>query len=233
MPKIFSIFLWFTTVLLINGCANSVEEVSKIPPPVNVPDTDTPVFTSPNKISVSENTTSIMKIEAIDPNGDPITYKLDGGADLNLFSLSGDNLAFLNPPNFEAPTDKNSDNVYEIILSASDDKGHTRQMTVTITIVNINDPPKFTTATQQTVNENSTNIVQLIAEDEDNDPIDLAIAGGNDANQFNLVGNTLVFITAPDYEIATDNDYNNSYDVNIRLSDGNINLIIPFICFNY
>ena len=94
-----------------------------------------PVFTSPDPDSVPENTTSVLTVTATDADVPPqtMTYSIVGGADQSKFSItSGGALSFVSPPNFEAPTDANGDNVYVVIVQASDgsldrragDRGH-------------------------------------------------------------------------------------------------------------
>ena len=50
-----------------------------------------------------------------------ITYSIAGGSDQSKFTVTpGGVLTFNSPPDFEAPTDANGDNVYVVIVQASD-----------------------------------------------------------------------------------------------------------------
>ena len=91
---------------------------SNSPSPVNRP----PTFSSAASVMVAENTTGVFyTAAATDPDGDPIAFSISGGADSARFSLTGAGaLSFVAAPDFEAPTDANADNVYEVTLQASD-----------------------------------------------------------------------------------------------------------------
>lgn len=87
-------------------------------PPVNAP----PSFTSAGTVSVAENTTAgFYTASASDPQGQAVTFSITGGADAARFQItSGGALSFLAPPDFETPADADRNNVYEVLLSASD-----------------------------------------------------------------------------------------------------------------
>ena len=88
-----------------------------------------PVITSDGggataSINVVENTTTVTTVTATDADvGDTLTYSIDpASADAALFnidSVTGD-LAFISAPDFEAPDDANTDNVYEVTVRVSD-----------------------------------------------------------------------------------------------------------------
>jgi hypothetical protein len=102
---------------------------------------DTPVITSNGggdtaAISITENTTLVTDVNATDSN--LLTYSLDGGADQAKFSINSTTgvLSFLTAPNFEAPTDEGGNNVYDVIVRASDGSlFDTQAITVTVTDV--------------------------------------------------------------------------------------------------
>ena len=71
-------------------------------------------------VSVQENQTSAFAITASDPDGDTLTFSL-GGTDASLFSVSSSGVVTFNTaPDFENPSDSNSDNVYEIQAVVTD-----------------------------------------------------------------------------------------------------------------
>ena len=84
---------------------------------VNISITDVnrpPTITSSDSIAVLENTTFVGKVSATDPDADPITFSISGGADQAAFainSITGD-LSFGSPKDFENPSDANGDNIY-------------------------------------------------------------------------------------------------------------------------
>jgi serralysin len=102
----------------------------------------TPLITSPDAVSVPENTTTVMTVSATDADLPPqaLTFSIAGGADQSKFSItSGGVLSFISPPDFEAPTDANGDNVYVVIVLASDGSFANLQA-ILVTVTNIGEP---------------------------------------------------------------------------------------------
>ena len=97
-----------------------------------------PVITSPATATVAENTTgSFYSAAASDADGDPVTFSLAGGGDSAALQITTAGvLSFRAPPDFDAPTDANRDNVYEVGLIASDGQANTVQ-TLRITVTNV------------------------------------------------------------------------------------------------
>lgn len=87
---------------------------------------DAPVITSNGGgstafVSVQENRTLVTTVTASDPEGTAVSYSISGGADAARFSITAAGvLSFTSAPDFENPTDSNSDNVYEVNVRASD-----------------------------------------------------------------------------------------------------------------
>jgi Ca2+-binding RTX toxin-like protein len=79
-------------------------------------------ITSGSSFATDENATLVGSVAASDGDGDAITYSLSGGADAALFTLDSQTglLSFVNAPDFESPADADGDNVYELIVTASD-----------------------------------------------------------------------------------------------------------------
>lgn len=93
------------------------------PEPVPVPPVNAaPAFSSPATASVPEGTQGIFYTAvASDPEGAPVTYTLAGGVDQARFTLTAAGaLQFVSPPDFENPTDADTDNVYLVSIAASD-----------------------------------------------------------------------------------------------------------------
>jgi hypothetical protein len=102
------------------------------------PTDDPPTFTSAAAATVPEGTAGVFyTATANDPEGRPVSYSLGGGADQARFILSAAGaLQFLSPPDFEAPTDANADNVYLVSITASDGaRTATLPLSVTVTDV--------------------------------------------------------------------------------------------------
>ncbi|MEX8494010.1 cadherin domain-containing protein [Sphaerotilus sp.] len=109
-------------------------------------------------VSVAENTTAVTTVQASDTDW-PVqtpTYAITGGADQAAFAIDSQTgvLTFVVPPNFELPTDVGGDNVYNVVVSASDGLLASAQA-LSVTVTNVNDkvsarPDTVTTPYQTT-----------------------------------------------------------------------------------
>ena len=100
-------------------------------PPANNGPTITNTTTA---YSVVENQTSAFTITANDADGDTLTYTI-GGTDASLFSVSSSGVVTFNTaPDFESPSDSDSNNVYDLMASVSDGSlSDSKDFTVTVT----------------------------------------------------------------------------------------------------
>ena len=220
----------------------TVTDVDETPPePVNNP----PVFRSASAVNVQENTTAVVTVLAEDPDaGDAITgYAITGGADALLFEIGGtgtplDMLRFKSAPDFEMPGSAADSNVYTLILTATSGAGDreltaTQTLTVTVTDVDerppepVNRPPVFRSASAVSVQENTTAVVRVVAEDPDTDDeiTGYAITGGADASLFEISGtgtplDMLRFKTAPDFEMPGSAANSNVYTLILTATSG-------------
>lgn len=97
-------------------------------------------------ITVSENSVIAATVAAIDPEGLPNPpYAIAGGADAALFMVNPWNglLTFRAVPDFEAPADAGGNNVYDVIVRASDGTNTVTQ-TLAITVSNAATESSFT-----------------------------------------------------------------------------------------
>ena len=153
-------------------------------------------------INLNEGSSIVTTVMAMDADGDNITYSLDG-ADKNKFTINSTTgvLSFVTAPDYENPADANGDNVYTVVIKASDGTLIDTQ-TLNIHIVNINDnAPQFTNTDSVTVPENQTSAITLSATDVDGDNLTYSISG-IDASSFDINSSTgvVTFKNAPDYE---------------------------------
>ncbi|HBS30821.1 MAG TPA: cadherin domain-containing protein [Parvularcula sp.] len=127
---------WTSLAMALAGCSGGDSAAPPPPPPAN----RAPVITSAATRSFAEGTADASyAITATDADNDPITFALAGGVDAGDFHFElGSVVAFNAPPDFEAPTDANGDNVYEIIVSASDGTA-TTTLAVRITVTDVAD----------------------------------------------------------------------------------------------
>ncbi|WP_020558676.1 cadherin domain-containing protein [Thiofilum flexile] len=183
-------------------------------------------------ISIPENTTAVTTVTATDADGDTLTYTITGGADAAKFTLDPNTgvLVFNSAPDYETPTDVGADNTYVVQVTVSDGKGgmDVQNITVTLTDVFENIVPIITSngggnTASISVPENTTAVTTVIATDANNDTLTYTITGGADAAKFTLDPSTgvLVFASAPDYENPTDVGADNTYLVQVTVSDGN------------
>ncbi|QDV19553.1 Cadherin domain protein [Gimesia panareensis] len=103
--------------------------------------------------NVAENTTTVTTVTATDANLDTLNYAITGGADSGKFTINNStgDLTFITAPDYESPTDNNSDNIYEVIVEASDGFGGTDSQTILVTVTPVNETP---TAADNTVTTN-------------------------------------------------------------------------------
>ncbi|EAQ01932.1 hypothetical protein OB2597_00905 [Pseudooceanicola batsensis HTCC2597] len=92
------------------------------------PENTPPEFTNDpkyGKICIDENSTFVIDLNAKDDDGDTLTYEIVGGEDADKFEIDAETgeLRFKDAPDYENPTDKGEDNVYEVKVKVSDGNG--------------------------------------------------------------------------------------------------------------
>ena len=110
------------------------------------PVADAPVITSNGgsevvAISIAENITDVTTVTATDDDGDTPTFAIAGGTDAALFAIDETTgvLTFLSAPNFEVPTDQDGDNVYDVVVRASDAGGLFGEQEIAVTVLDLTD----------------------------------------------------------------------------------------------
>ncbi len=113
-----------TTLLLtaISACGGGNNSNPPPPPPPPPPANSAPQFTSATSVSVDERTNAVFyTAAATDDDGDAITFSLAGpDAGAFTFDSTANTLAFTAAADFEIPGDADTDNIYDVIISASD-----------------------------------------------------------------------------------------------------------------
>ncbi|MEZ0243191.1 MAG: PQQ-dependent sugar dehydrogenase [Sphingomonas sp.] len=99
------------------------------------PTNGAPSFTSGTTASVAENTALAYQAAATDPDGNPLTFTIAGGADSALFTITpAGALSFAANASFETPRDNGANNVYDVQLRVSDGTlSATRDVAITVT----------------------------------------------------------------------------------------------------
>ncbi|MGG1519085.1 cadherin repeat domain-containing protein [Paenibacillus oryzisoli] len=116
--------------------------VLDVPPPPNQP----PVMTSHDGTAVvnldrEENTTAVTTITAEDPEGEFTTFVISGGSDQAKFSIDAVTgvLVFLEPQDYENPSDTDANNSYEVEVTAIDKRGGTATQTIIVHLIKSQD----------------------------------------------------------------------------------------------
>ncbi|HHC72432.1 MAG TPA: hypothetical protein ENK54_05980 [Thiotrichales bacterium] len=180
------------------------------------------IINETSDFQVAENTTQAFLLETEDPENDPLTYAIGGGADGALFLVDGSGqVSFLSPPDFESPGDGDGNNRYEVMVTASDGE-FTASRLFSVTVTDIDEAPQFVSDPLQSVEENSTTAFVTEAVDPEGATVTFTLTGGVDMARFSLDGTTgsLDFVTPPDFENPVDSDGDNLYEVEITASDG-------------
>ncbi len=133
------------TIRDLAGTISNTVTVSLTVTPVN----DAPIITSNGgganaNISVITGTTGVTDVDAIDAEGATPIYSIVGGADAALFSIDPTTgvLTFITAPDFQTPGDVGGDNIYDVIVQASDGTAvDTQAIAVTVTQANV--PPQI------------------------------------------------------------------------------------------
>ncbi len=187
------------------------------------------ISTGTGRIFITENSTAVTMVRAVDVDGDAVTYSVTGGADAAKFVIDAQSgtLSFVAAPDFEAPADSNGDNIYDVIVSATDG-AFVDSKALSVAVTNVNEGVSIVAgAGVSTVIENGTAVTVIRAVDIDGDVIAYSIVGGADAARFAIDPTTgaLSFVAAPDYEAPSDSNGDNVYDVAVGVSDGQFDAV--------
>ena len=108
-------------------------------------------------VNVAENTTAVTTVVATDADlpAQTITYSIIGGSDAAKFTIDASTgvLSFVTAPDYEAPTDANADNVYDVIVQASDGT-YADLQAIAVTVTPVNDAPVLTAGATLAYTEN-------------------------------------------------------------------------------
>ena len=134
--------------------------------------------------SIYENSTAVHTFSA----NESVTWSLNGGADAGKFNINSSSgaLSFANAPDYENPTDSDSNNSYVVGVRATDGAGNTSDQTVTVSINDLDDTPPSITgpsgsagagSSAKSINENLTAVHTFTA----NESVTWSLNGGADA----------------------------------------------------
>ena len=116
---------------------------------------------------------AINTYRATDPEGSAVAWSLSG-TDSSAFSIGKKGvLTFNTPPDYEAPTDSDHNNVYELTVEASDEQSNPARLEVTVTVTNLTDARAVIRGTAQ-VGETLTAETSGIADKNRKDKVDFS-----------------------------------------------------------
>lgn len=101
-----------------------------------------PVFTSPDTFSITENDATIAQIRTQDDMQHAVNILVSGGVDGDLFQFNPETgeLEFLALPDFETPRDAGGNNIYDVIVTASDPFGGSTSQAIQVIVTDLAEP---------------------------------------------------------------------------------------------
>ena len=148
-----------------------------------------PSFTSASSASFVENATgaAYTAVAVSDVTGAAVSYSISGGADSAKFSINSSSgvVRFVSSPDFDTLADADSNNVYDIVITATEaNNTNTVTQSVAVTVTDVGDvAPVFSSASSATFAENATGAVYtaVAVSDVMGASISFSISGGADS----------------------------------------------------
>ena len=204
----------------------------------DVAENNAPTITSPDLVSVPENTTLVIDVDTtddFDSEGNGLTYSLTNGADASLFSIAADTgeVIFINAPDFESPGDVGEDNNYEFGVTVTDSGGLTDSQDITVSVTDVveNTSPTISLDTTVSILENGlATLTGTITDPDVSDTFTLDINWGdplspNNTETFNFDSSATVSQTfSIEHQYLDDNPSNtasDTYTIEATVTDNN------------
>jgi len=183
-----------------------------------------PTISIESNLNVSENTLDIVQLTAVDPEKDVVNFSLSDESKA-LFEIKNSTmLAFKEVKDYDSIASKALNNTYTVQIVASDG-ANTVTKELTITIIDDNEAPIFSSPLLHNVSENVKFVRKLDAYDPEGQTLSYQVSGGEDKNLFTVdAQGNLQFITAADYEAPHDSGSDNNYQIEITIGD-DVNLV--------
>ena len=193
---------------------------------------EAPVISTASIDNVKENITSVATISASDEDvGSVLTYSLldSGGAkDEKLLSINESGVVtFISAPNYESPSDFNSDNTVEFTVVVSDGS-LTAQADYSFEIIDVNESPSIATTEISDIAEGVSSIATISASDPDaGASLTYSLVDSNGAKDEGLLSidsstGVVAFISAPNFEMPADVGADNKIEFSVLVSDGSL-----------
>ena len=193
---------------------------------------EAPAISTASIDNVKENITSVATISASDEDvGSVLTYSLldSGGAkDEKLLSINESGVVtFISAPNYESPSDFNSDNTVEFTVVVSDGS-LTAQADYSFEIIDVNESPSIATTEISDIAEGVSIIGTISASDFDaGASLTYSLVDSNGAKDEGLLSidsstGVVAFISAPNFEMPADVGADNKIEFSVLVSDGSL-----------
>jgi VCBS repeat-containing protein len=193
---------------------------------------EVPAISTASIDNVKENITSVATISASDEDvGSVLTYSLldSGGAkDEKLLSINESGVVtFISAPNYESPSDFNSDNTVEFTVVVSDGS-LTAQADYSFEIIDVNESPSIATTEISDIAEGVSSIATISASDPDaGASLAYSLVDSNGAKDEGLLSidsstGAVAFISAPNFEMPADVGADNKIEFSVLVSDGSL-----------
>jgi Ca2+-binding RTX toxin-like protein len=107
--------------------------------PPNTPPSFTNVINN-QTINLAENTTFVVDANAVDGDGDPLTFSISGGADAARFTINPTTgeLSFISAPDFEGQNSAvGNDDLYDVTIRVSDGRGGVQDVALLVNVTDV------------------------------------------------------------------------------------------------
>ncbi|MDH5326465.1 MAG: hypothetical protein OEZ68_06500 [Gammaproteobacteria bacterium] len=209
----------YETRIIVSNAKQSVSfdlSISVTDAVVNAAVNTAPFVLSPSSIVIEENQLQVATVIASDKEEHPISFSISGrdSSDFNLDVNSGA-LSFKVTPNYESPVDANTDNKYELRITASDGALSTT-VSISVEVTDTNDAPIFLSSDVVRVYENTTKVQQIEVLDEDGDTSFTYAITGTDRYRFTVSDTGLLELASP----RAYNRWDSLYEIVLTVDDG-------------
>ena len=188
---------------------------------INITDVnETPDVTGRTAITFVETATGpVETFQANDPEEGDITWAKSGD-DADDFTLENGVLRFAATPDVENAADADTNNLYHVTVTATDDEGQSDSLAVEVTVKGENEPPTFPgAATTRDVSENTAPGqsvgAPVSATDQEKDDLTYTL-GGTHRNHFDIATSTGQILTKGELN----HEGTKSYTVTVSVTDG-------------
>ena len=150
----------------------------------------TPRVSGDQEIDYLETTTTaVASYTATNPNNAPSVTLSVAGDDFEDFEFKDNDgmLTFKNQPDYENPADANDDNVYHVVIEATDGT-HTGALHVVVTVIGVDEPPDIAGSDMPTYREDRTEPVTTytaVDPEDSNAKIEWSLTG-TDSSDFEI-----------------------------------------------